>query len=187
MNTTFDFTGKVALITGAAGGIGGVLADLLHASGADLILADIDLAGVTAKAAELTGPGRSIAVQVDSSDPESIDSLIERVRSEFGELDFLVPSAGIYPTAMLADMTFAQWRQVMSINLDGIFLLTQRMIPIMRSGLDCEPGIGRWSPRKPEPCTLFSGESRNHCAHAEPRAGIRVARYPRERGFPRDY
>ncbi|SJN09710.1 3-oxoacyl-[acyl-carrier protein] reductase [Leucobacter sp. 7(1)] len=134
MNTTFDFTGKVALITGAAGGIGGVLADLLHASGADLILADIDLAGVTAKAAELTGPGRSIAVQVDSSDPESIDSLIERVRSEFGELDFLVPSAGIYPTAMLADMTFAQWRQVMSINLDGIFLLTQRMIPIMRSG-----------------------------------------------------
>mgnify|MGYP000884874909 FL=1 len=133
-NVTFDFSGKVALITGAAGGIGGVLADLLHESGADLVLADINLAGVEAKAAELSGSGRTRAVEENSSEPASIDALVERVRSEFGKLDFLVPAAGIYPTAMIADMSFDDWRKVMSINLDGIFLLTQRLIPLMGEG-----------------------------------------------------
>ena len=134
-NTTFDFTGKVALITGAAGGIGGVLAKQLHAAGAHLVLADINLAGVEARAAELTGgAGRTVAVEVNSSDEASIAALVQRVQQEFGQLDFLVPAAGIYPTAYLADMPFEEWRKVMSINLDGIFLLTQHLLPLMGEG-----------------------------------------------------
>lgn len=134
-NVVFDFSGKVALITGAAGGIGSVLADQLYAAGAHLVLADINLAGVEAKAAELTGgKGRAIAVEVNSSEQASIEALVERVREEFGVLDFLVPAAGIYPTAHLADMPFADWRKVMAINLDGVFLLTQGLLPLMPEG-----------------------------------------------------
>lgn len=134
-DVTFDFTGRVALITGAAGGIGGVLAEMLQASGADLVLADINLAGVEAKAAELSGgAGRVVPVQLNSSDPASIAALVERVEREFGKLDFLVPAAGIYPTALLEDMPFEDWRKVLSINLDGVFLLTQSLLPLMDEG-----------------------------------------------------
>lgn len=133
-NYSYDFSGRVALVTGAAGGIGGLLVEQLYDAGADVILADINIAGAEAKAATLSGKGRAIAVEVNASDPASIDALVEVVRSEFGKLDYLVPSAGIYPTAMLEDMAFEDWRLVMSINLDGVFLLTQKLLPLMGDG-----------------------------------------------------
>ena len=135
-DTTLDFTDRVAVITGAAGGIGGALADLLARSGAHLVLADLDEAAVRARATSLSGqyPGRAIGVQLNAADAASIDELIELARREFGRIDFLVPSAGIYPESLVADTDDELWRRVQSINLDGVFMLIKRAIPLMPAG-----------------------------------------------------
>lgn len=133
--TTFDFGEQIAVITGAAGGIGGALAELLVRSGATVVLADLDEATVIAKADALGGlGGRAIGVGLDAADPASIDRLVSYARGEFGRIDLLVPSAGIYPESMIADTSDEQWRLVQSINLDGVFMLIKRAIPLMPAG-----------------------------------------------------
>lgn len=132
---TFDFSDRVAVITGAAGGIGGALAELLARSGASVVLADLDETAVSARAAALAGlPGRAIGVGLDAADPESIDGLVDVVRERFGRIDLLVPSAGVYPESLVAETSDEQWRSVQRINLDGVFMLIKRAIPLMRSG-----------------------------------------------------
>lgn len=131
----FDFRGKVALVTGAAGGIGGALVDLLAQAGADVVLADLDADAVESRAAELRDAGwRAMGVGVNAADTESIDAMVALVEERLGRVDLLVPSAGIYPQAMLADMPDAAWRTVLSINLDGVYFLTKRLLPLMPSG-----------------------------------------------------
>lgn len=133
--TTFDFNEQVAVITGAAGGIGGALAELLVRAGATVILADLDKASVIAKAEALGGlAGRAIGLELNAADAASIDQLISYTRNEFGRIDLLVPSAGIYPESMVADTSDEQWRLVQSINLDGVFMLIKRAIPLMPAG-----------------------------------------------------
>lgn len=133
--TTFQFPGKVALITGAAGGIGSALADLLTRAGATVILADRDLAAVNAAAAQFSqGAGSAVGMHLDATDADSIDTLIAEVQRTHGRLDFVVPAAGIYPEALVADTSDALWRQVHSINLDGVFMLVKRALPLLGTG-----------------------------------------------------
>lgn len=132
---TWNFTDRVAVITGAAGGIGGALAELLARAGASVVLADLDEAAVVAKADLLGQEGwQAIGVQLNAADVASIESLIAQVKERYGRIDFLVSSAGIYPESLVADMPDEQWRLVQSINLDGVFLLTKRAIPLMSAG-----------------------------------------------------
>lgn len=134
-DTTLDFSDRVAVITGAAGGIGGALAELLARSGASVVLADLDEAAVTARAEALAAhPGRAIGVKLNAADAGSIDELIEVARREFGRIDFLVPSAGIYPESLVIDTEDDMWRRVQAINLDGVFMLIKRAIPLMPAG-----------------------------------------------------
>jgi len=134
MNVTFDFSGKVLLLTGAAGGIGRQIATIFFAAGADLVLADRDLAGVQAVADSLVGTGRIVCAELDAASPESIQSLVDLAVEEFGTIDIVVPGAGIYPLQLLVDMPDEEWRQVLSINLDGVFMLLKRVIPMMTTG-----------------------------------------------------
>ncbi|WP_125100564.1 SDR family NAD(P)-dependent oxidoreductase [Leucobacter chromiireducens] len=134
-DTTFDFRQKVAVITGAAGGIGSTLAELLVRSGAHVVLADLDATAVTARAAELSGlAGTAVGVACDTADPDSIDTLVAFTQSEFGRIDALIPSAGIYPESLVIDTEDELWRRVQKINLEGVFLLTKRAIPLMTTG-----------------------------------------------------
>ena len=87
-----DFTGKVAVITGAAGGIGAALAEGFAAEGMKVVVADIDLAGATATAARI-GPD-ALAVQVDVSDGDSVAALADRVFETRGQVDLLINNAG---------------------------------------------------------------------------------------------
>ncbi len=133
--TTFDFRETVAVITGAAGGIGSTLAELLVRSGGTVVLADLDGEAVAARAAELGElPGHAVGVALDAADPESIDRLIDFTRREFGRIDALVPSAGIYPESLVVDTADELWRRVHQVNLEGVFLLTKRAIPLMATG-----------------------------------------------------
>jgi NAD(P)-dependent dehydrogenase (short-subunit alcohol dehydrogenase family) len=123
--------GKVALVTGAAAGIGQAYAVRLAADGASVIAADIADAGETvARIAD--GGGRATALQCDVSDEASVAAMGAQA-ADFGAVDILVNNAGIYPFVGFAEMTFADWRRVMSVNLDSVFLVTKQFLPGMRS------------------------------------------------------
>jgi 3-oxoacyl-[acyl-carrier protein] reductase len=123
----FDFSGRTLLLTGANGGIGRHVAQIFATSGANLVLADRDIAPLQDFMATLDGSGRRIALELDAGDPASAESAVGAAAAEFGEIDFVVPCAGIYLAEPFSAMTDAQWRRTLSINLDGVFYLLNRV------------------------------------------------------------
>lgn len=122
----FRLDGRVAVVTGAGGGIGSAIAQGIAASGAAvglLDLADSDLEG-TAASIEREG-GKSIIVPVDVTDPEDLKQATSRVESELGPLKAAVNAAGIVNAAHAEEMPAEQWKKLMQINLDGIFFSCQ--------------------------------------------------------------
>jgi NAD(P)-dependent dehydrogenase (short-subunit alcohol dehydrogenase family) len=117
-----SLAGKIAVITGAARGIGHQIARSYAAHGATVVLSDVDVSA--AEAAASTVPG-SLAVRCDVRDPESIAELFDRTAGEYGKVDIAVANAGIATVAPLLEMSFDTWRTMMSINLDGVFLTLQ--------------------------------------------------------------
>jgi 3-oxoacyl-[acyl-carrier protein] reductase len=126
-----DFTGRCLLLTGASGGIARETARIFHAAGADLVLADLRKEPLHALAAELGGE-RVATFVMDAASTADCDAAVALCRHRFGGIDFLVPAAGIYPDQLVEGMTDAQWRQVMAVNLDGVFYLTRAAIPALR-------------------------------------------------------
>ena len=130
----FDFSGKNALITGAASGSAST-ARYFHACGAKLLLADINMSGLKERAKEFAPTQERIELcEYDASRPESADQAIAQATRFFGQLDYLATCAGIYEDQVADQMSDAQWRRTMSINLDGVFYITRRAIPVMREG-----------------------------------------------------
>lgn len=128
--------GRRAVITGAAQGIGRAYAQRLAADGAEVVLVDMADASETESLITTAG-GRASSLNCDVGDPHSIDALGQAV-AKLGGADILVNNAGIYPMTSYDQITFEQWRRVMSVNLDSIFLLSQSFLPHMR-----EQGWGR--------------------------------------------
>ncbi|MBC8718563.1 SDR family NAD(P)-dependent oxidoreductase [Ochrobactrum sp. Marseille-Q0166] len=130
----FDFSNKILLLSGANGGIGREVAKVFAAAGAAMVLADRDLAPLLDFAATLPGPGRNICLPMDADDPASAQMLVDRTIAEFGQIDYVVPSAGIYLAEPFLQMTDDQWRRTMSINLDSVFYLLRRAAPHLGVG-----------------------------------------------------
>jgi 3-oxoacyl-[acyl-carrier protein] reductase len=132
-------SGKVALITGAAKGIGRGIAQVFAGEGATLVIADIDAVAGEAAAAQLAAGGASVEfVRVDVTDRDSCRKAVAVVLERHGRIDTLVSNAGIYPQAFLADMTEADWDGVFAINVKGMFFMVTAVLPGMR-----EQGYGR--------------------------------------------
>ena len=124
--------GKVALITGAASGIGKATAHLFAEQGARVVASDIDRPGGEAVAAAIAAAGgRAIFVNHDTTDEAAWRAVIDRALAEFGGLDVLVNSAGIGLAKPILETSFADWRETMSVNLDGVFLGTRLAIEAM--------------------------------------------------------
>jgi NAD(P)-dependent dehydrogenase (short-subunit alcohol dehydrogenase family) len=123
---------KVALITGAAGGIGQAFAKRLAADGVHIAVADLAGGEETVKLVEAAGRN-AIAVACDVSDPDSVAAMARQVQQKFARVDIVVNCAGIFPQQDFAGMTFADWRKVLSINLDGTFLVTAAFVPGMKA------------------------------------------------------
>ena len=123
--------GKVAVVTGAASGIGQAHALRLAAEGAAVIVADVQPGDATLGQIEASG-GRAAAIRCDVADPDSVAAFGDRVEVAFGRCDILVNNAGLIPAQSVEHITFAEWRRIMSVNLDGVFLMTQRFLPGMR-------------------------------------------------------
>lgn len=119
---------KVAIITGAGAGIGEAIARAFSAEGARVVVSDIDVARAQKVADTLPG---AIAVGADVRDEDQVRALIERAVAECGRLDVVVPNAGIATTVPLTEMSFDQWRDVMSVNLDGVFLTIRHSLPAL--------------------------------------------------------
>ena len=117
----FALDGRLALVTGGAGGIGRATCRALAGSGASVIVADIDDAAGRALADELGGR----FLHLDVTDAEAVDAAAAELRSTHGALDVLVANAGIVRNAPALDTAREDWRAVLAVNLDGVFHVTQ--------------------------------------------------------------
>jgi len=123
--------GKVAVITGGANGIGQAFARRLAEEGVDVAVADVAPADETARMVEGAGR-RALAVKCDVASPDAVSALAKQVEQRFGGCDILVNCAGIFPQQPFETMSFADWRALMAINLDGTFLVTAAFVPGMK-------------------------------------------------------
>ena len=121
----------VALVTGGARGIGLAIGEWFLAHGHRVALLDIDPATLARAAVTLSQPERVLTVACDVSDPQQVLAAVDRVSRHFGRVDALVNNAGVAVFKPIGETSFAEWRHVMSTNLDGAFLCTQACAPIM--------------------------------------------------------
>ncbi len=123
--------GRVAVVTGAASGVGQGIAEVLAAEGAALALLDLDLAAATRLADRL--PTEAVAIEADVVDRAAMDRAGAAATERFGRIDILAANAGVYPTRSLADMSDADWDRVMAINVKGALHSIQACLPAMRA------------------------------------------------------
>ena len=116
---------KVAIVTGAARGIGRATAERLIEEGAKILICDIDEAQLTRTAAELGGEDRVIAQLVDVVNKRHVEQLVEKAVQHFGRLDIMVNNAGIAPVVDFLDVTEEMLSRVLDVNLKGAFFGTQ--------------------------------------------------------------
>jgi 3-hydroxybutyrate dehydrogenase len=123
--------GKVALVTGAASGIGHEIAKRYVAAGGRVAIADLNLDAATAAARELGDSKTAIAVAMDVSNEEQVNAGVEKTVSTFGTVDILVSNAGIQIVHPIEEFPFAAWKKMLAIHLDGAFLTTKACVKHM--------------------------------------------------------
>jgi len=130
--------GKVALVTGAAQGIGKAIAFLLAGNGADIVVSDINLERAEETAKEIEGTGqRAMAIRVDVANSEEVERMVQTILERFGHIDILVNNAGIARDRLILRMTEEDWDAVLNVNLKGTFNCTKAVVRHMskqRSG-----------------------------------------------------
>jgi 3(or 17)beta-hydroxysteroid dehydrogenase len=125
--------GKVAIVSGAARGLGKGIALLLAKEGAKVAVTDIleDLGKETAEEIRREG-GEALFIKHDVTSEDSWSAVVKKVLSEFGKLDIMVNNAGVQIIKEIAETSLEEWRWLMSVNLDGVFLGTKHAIRAMR-------------------------------------------------------
>jgi NAD(P)-dependent dehydrogenase (short-subunit alcohol dehydrogenase family) len=134
---SYDFSKKVAIVTGAASGIGAAIARGLASHGASVIVADMDIAGAEAVAASITSAGGTAkALQVNVADAVEVEAMVETAKATYGGLHLAVNNAGIGgPAALTGEYPLDGWHKVIDTNLNGVFYGMRYQLPaIVASG-----------------------------------------------------
>ncbi|WP_199154679.1 3-hydroxybutyrate dehydrogenase [Chromobacterium sp. ASV23] len=127
-----QLNGKVALITGAASGIGKEIALVYARAGAAVAIADINLDAARKTADEIvTAGGKAIGVAMDVTNEDAVNQGTQQVVDAFGQLDILVSNAGIQIVNPIVNYSFADWKKMQAIHVDGAFLTTKAALPHM--------------------------------------------------------
>ncbi|TAL83671.1 MAG: 3-hydroxybutyrate dehydrogenase [Rhodanobacter sp.] len=127
-----DMNGKVALITGAASGIGKAIAELYARQGAAVAIADINQQAADATAAEINqAGGKAIGIAMDVTDEAAVNTGTDKVVAKFGHLDILISNAGVQIINPIEQFAFADWKKMLAIHLDGGFLTTKAALKHM--------------------------------------------------------
>ncbi|MBS0539467.1 MAG: SDR family oxidoreductase [Proteobacteria bacterium] len=167
---------RVALVTGAARGIGLAAATRFLQDGWRVAMLDI-LGDTVRSAAGSLGEG-ALAVEADVSDPALVQKAVEQVHRTFGRIDALVNNAGVAVFKPLLDVTFEDWQRVLSVNLSGPFLMTQAVAPIMRDqGKGAIVNITSISGLRASTLRVAYGTSKAGLAHLTKQQAAELAQY----------
>ncbi|OQV06654.1 hypothetical protein CLAIMM_11196 [Cladophialophora immunda] len=133
------FDGQVAIVTGAASGIGKSVAHLFAARGALVILVDIDEQGLREVETYLSSHGGRMFVRAcDLTQEDQVHELVHGIIQQYGKIDIMAHLAGMYPARPLLETTAAEYRKIFQVNMDSCFFLTQAVLPYMQKA-----GYGR--------------------------------------------
>ena len=127
-----DIKGRVAVVTGGASGIGRGIAEALIEEGATVVIADVQPDALAATAAEIGATG----IRVDVTDPASVEALAAEVLERFGSIGIVVNNAGVGPLARLTELTLADWKFMIDVNLWGVIHGVTTFVPILRANPD---------------------------------------------------
>ncbi len=126
-----ELNGKVALVTGAASGIGHGIAKRFAEAGGRVCIADLNIDAAKAAAAEIGGESIAMAVAMDVSNEEQVNAGVDVAAKAFGTVDILVSNAGIQIVHPIEEFPLADWKKIMAIHLDGAFLTTKACVKYM--------------------------------------------------------
>ena len=130
-----DISGRIAVVTGAASGIGRAVAEVLAEAGAaGVVIADVDSAGAgeTRDRVEANTQAKGLVVETDVADQEQVNRMVVQAIERFGRVDILVNNAGVCPMVPWDDTTLESWNRILEINLTGAYLCSKAVLPHMR-------------------------------------------------------
>lgn len=126
-----NLNGKVAIVTGAASGIGHGIAKRFVEAGGRVVIADIRLDASEKAARELGGADKTLAVEMDVTNEDAVNRGVERAFNTFGQVDILVSNAGVQIVHPVDQYPFSDWKKMIAIHLDGAFLTSKACLPHM--------------------------------------------------------
>ncbi|MBA9027944.1 MULTISPECIES: SDR family NAD(P)-dependent oxidoreductase [Bacillaceae] len=122
----FSLKDKTALVTGGARGLGKAMAEALAQAGANIVIADMELASAQQTAKELASfGGKTLGLQVDVTSEEQVKAMVEQIVGEFNELNILINNAGICQKITVEEQSLEDWKKTMDVNVNGVFLVSK--------------------------------------------------------------
>ncbi len=169
---------RVALVTGAARGIGLATATRFLEQGWQVALLDVLGEPLRAAVGSLGDADATLALEADVADPAAVSAGVERARARFGRIDALVNNAGIAVFKPMLEVTLEEWQRVMAVNLTGPFLMTQAVAPIMRDqGSGAIVNIASISGLRASTLRVAYGTSKAGLAHLTRQQAVELAQY----------
>jgi 3-oxoacyl-[acyl-carrier protein] reductase len=123
--------GRIAIVTGAAQGIGRAISESLAAAGATVVVSDIKPAGAAVRDAIVASGGLADFIQADTSTPAGVELVVDRALTRFGTVDILCPNAAVFRRSLVVDMSESEWDAVLDGGVRAVFLIVKACLPTM--------------------------------------------------------